>query len=101
MVKILAISDVHGEENENLYTYLNRFISSCKSAFIPILKRLQRLVLKKNPVKKGEYSKYFITFAFDLSKERNENEEVINDCIHAYDHSHGGLRPETGRDKVR
>ena len=23
MVKILAISDVHGEENENLYTYLN------------------------------------------------------------------------------
>ena len=22
MVKILAISDVHGEENENLYTYL-------------------------------------------------------------------------------
>ena len=76
-------------------------MSSCKSAFIPILKRFQRLVLKKNPAKKGEYSKYFITFAFDLSKERNENEEVINDCIHAYDHSHGGLRPETGRDKVR
>ena len=24
MVKILAISDVHGEENENLYTYLNK-----------------------------------------------------------------------------
>ena len=23
MVKILAISDAHGEENENLYTYLN------------------------------------------------------------------------------
>ena len=23
MTKILAISDVHGEENENLYTYLN------------------------------------------------------------------------------
>jgi len=23
MTKILAISDIHGEENENLYTYLN------------------------------------------------------------------------------
>ncbi|MEE0942545.1 MAG: metallophosphoesterase, partial [Methanobrevibacter sp.] len=23
MTKILAISDVHGEENENLYNYLN------------------------------------------------------------------------------
>ena len=26
MTKILAISDIHGEENENLYTYLNNNI---------------------------------------------------------------------------
>ena len=39
MTKILAISDVHGEENENLYSYLNNNdIEGCRKVVLELLK---------------------------------------------------------------